>query len=133
MGTVNGLVPGILSGAESIAQALESFSLIACALHQVCDRSLNLVLRDLGGRYPPGSAFASILPGLLLWFWPVSCPSNARAVVVGSCFLSALWQAPHQTPCRLRPASVHETAHADVHYHAQRQKHKQDGRPAITH
>src|SRR3984893_19177588 len=29
--------------------------------------------------------------------------------------------------------SVHETAHTDIHHNAQRQKHKQDRRPAITH
>jgi hypothetical protein len=48
------------------------------ALRWVCDRSLEILIRQdrfveiRGGRYPPGSAFASILPGLQLLPWPVS-------------------------------------------------------------
>ena len=54
---------GVFSEAGLVAQAWKSFALIALRLPKVCDRSHKNLSGLWGGRYPPGSALASILPG----------------------------------------------------------------------
>src|SRR5437660_11032841 len=57
------------------------------------------------------------------------CPLYARAIVI------LIWpqMATAASICLSSSCSIHEAAHTDVHHNTQRQKHKQDGRPAITH
>ena len=73
---------GVFSEAGLVAQAGKSFALIAfCA----CPRFVTALTKTLsgywGGRYPPGSALASILPGRSLLL-AGECPLYARAIVI---------------------------------------------------
>jgi hypothetical protein len=79
-----------------------------------------------------------ILPGSLLRLTGV-CPLHARAIVIYCCHIPWMWFHSQIENLQIVEAKasvlilVHKTAHAHIHYNTQRQKHKQDGRPAITH
>lgn len=117
---------GVFSATQSVAQAWKSFALIALALSQVCDRSLRG-----GGRYPPGNAWLQSCPASNC-IPAGECPLYARAIVILILFFCRAWQA-RLLSLPSSSVSVNEAAHTNVHYNPQRQKHKQDGRPAITH
>jgi len=80
------------------------------------------VTRPAAPGFNPARPSTTVLAG--------ECPLYARAIVI--LFLAADGKRGN-SPCLLPPASVHKPAHPDVHHNAQRQKHEQDGRPAITH
>ena len=65
---------GVFSETGLVAQAWKSFALIALRLSRFVTALTRTFSGSWGGRYPPGSALASILPGRSLLFWPVSAP-----------------------------------------------------------
>src|SRR5205807_7819588 len=71
--TGDGCGSGVPSRAESVAQAWESFALIALCCRGLCPHSQTVFGR--GAVSLPGSFLASILPGLRLLDWPVKLPS----------------------------------------------------------
>ena len=73
---------GVVSEAGLVAQAWKSFALIALRLPKVCDRSHRTFSGSWGGRYPPDSALASILPGRFTAVLAGECPLYARAIVI---------------------------------------------------
>src|SRR5207302_4240636 len=117
------LASGSLSGAESIAEALESLALIASAPARFVTALSELPFGRVRGPLPARLRFASILPGLKLSFWPVICPLNARAIII---LFSGRVMTRGIHIVRPGPASVHKTTHTDVHDHTQRHEHKQN-------
>jgi hypothetical protein len=66
----------------------------------------------------------------LPFFLAGKCPLHARAIVILSWGYAWLAQ---QILAILPLTSVYKPAHTNVHNNSQRQKHEQNGRPAITH
>jgi len=91
--------------AESVAQAWESFALIALTSAGVCDRTLRPIFGR--GAVPcPANYSARILPGLWLrrfqYVWPVKCPLYARAIdIFGAARRFLTNQAQRTASCRL--------------------------------
>jgi len=63
---------GLLSATRLLTCNEKSLALSHLRLPRLCDRSLSNLRRFCGGRSPPGSVLASILPDRLPLFWPVS-------------------------------------------------------------
>jgi hypothetical protein len=63
---------GVFSETGLVAQAWKSFALIALRLSRFVTALTRTFSGSWGGRYPPDSALASILPAESLLFWPVS-------------------------------------------------------------
>ena len=72
---------GVFSETGLVAQAWKSFALIALRWSRFVTALTRTLSGLWGGRYPPGSALASILPGRSLLL-AGECPLYARAIVI---------------------------------------------------